>query len=80
MHFLDVSFYFLNHLLYPFLHSLTLNKLRQKQMLEEKLEKRRAMRMQKLEQKHENENKVCEQFTTYTSKVSLRYYYTSLES
>ncbi|XP_028390926.1 uncharacterized protein LOC114515809 [Dendronephthya gigantea] len=37
--------------------SLTLSKLRQKQMLEEKLEKRRAKKMEKLQQKHENENK-----------------------
>ncbi len=42
-----------------FSYSLTLNKLRQKQMLEEKLEKRRKMRMEKLQHKHENENKVC---------------------
>ena len=38
-------------------------------MLEEKLEKRRAMRMQKLEQKHENENKVCEQLKDLDCKL-----------
>jgi hypothetical protein len=32
-------------------------------MLEEKLEKRRKMKMEKLQQKHENENKVV--FTSY---------------
>lgn len=37
--------------------SLTLNKLRQKQMLEQKLEQRRAMKLDKLQQKHENEHK-----------------------
>lgn len=41
------------------IYSLTLNKLRQKQMLEKKLEQRRAKKMEKLQQKHENENKVC---------------------
>ena len=38
--------------------SLTLNKLRQKQMLEQKLEQRRALKMDKLQQKHNNEHKV----------------------
>ena len=46
-------------------YSLTLNKLRQKQMLEEKLEKRRKMKMEKLQQKHENENKVCEELNIF---------------
>ena len=34
-------------------------------MLEEKLEKRRKMKMEKLQQKHENENKVVFIFSSY---------------
>lgn len=49
--------------MFSFCNSLTLNKLRQRQMLEEKLSERRRRRMEQLEKRQIDETKVLLQLT-----------------